>query len=99
VAGGDRFDLGGIDVLAAGDEHVLDPVDDREVTVLVTDSHVSGAEPASSVKAAAVASGFSEKPGVTLGPLISTSPDSPGSASDMSGRTTLTSAKKRLYGR
>src|SRR4029450_12815365 len=37
--------LGRVDVLAAGDDHVLHPVHDRDVTVVVDDGHVARAEP------------------------------------------------------
>src|SRR6185369_8775356 len=40
------FDLGRIDVLAAGDDHVLDAVVDVEVAVLVQVAGVAGAQPA-----------------------------------------------------
>ena len=43
VEGG--FDLGGIDVLAAGDEHVLQPVEDAAEALLVALDDVAGAEP------------------------------------------------------
>src|SRR5690606_124165 len=38
--------LGGVDVLAAGDDHVLGAVDDVGVAVLVDAGHVAAAEPA-----------------------------------------------------
>ena len=41
-----RLQLGGIDVLAAGDHHVLLAVDDPEIAVLVEPADVAGAEPA-----------------------------------------------------
>ena len=40
------LDLGGIDVLAAGDDHVLDPVDDIDEAVLVHIAAVAGVQPA-----------------------------------------------------
>src|SRR5699024_12581043 len=40
------FDLGGVDVLTAGDEHVLEPVDDEEEPILVEVADVTGVEPA-----------------------------------------------------
>ena len=40
------FHLGGVDVLASGDEHVLEPVDDEEETVGVEVPDVTGVEPA-----------------------------------------------------
>src|SRR5438132_1228374 len=43
VEGG--LDLGGIDVLAAGDEHVLQPVADPVEALLVALGDVAGAEP------------------------------------------------------
>ena len=42
----DVFDLDRGDVLSAGDDHVLGPVDDVDVAVLVDGGHVSGVEPA-----------------------------------------------------
>src|SRR5699024_11992584 len=41
-----RFELGGVDVLSAGDEHVLEPVDDEEEPVIVEVADVTGVEPA-----------------------------------------------------
>ena len=40
------LDLGRVDVLAAGDDHVLDAVDDVGPAVVVDPDHVAGAEPA-----------------------------------------------------
>ena len=40
------FDLAAVHVLAAGDDHVLHPVDDVEEALLVTAGHVAGVEPA-----------------------------------------------------
>ena len=40
------LDLGAGDVLAAGDDHVLEAVDDEEVAVLVAHADVAGVEPA-----------------------------------------------------
>ena len=40
------LDLGGGDVLAAADDHVLDAADDREPAVGVDGGEVAGAEPA-----------------------------------------------------
>src|SRR5437660_566882 len=40
------FDLGAGDVLAAGDDHVLQAVDNEQVAVLVTHADVAGVEPA-----------------------------------------------------
>ena len=40
------LDLGRVDVLSAGDEHVLHPVDDVEVALVVDDRDVAGAQPA-----------------------------------------------------
>src|SRR6266542_2505437 len=42
----DGLDLLGIDVLAAADDHVLDPVDDPQVAVGVEDADVAGVQPA-----------------------------------------------------
>ena len=39
------LDLLGVDVLAAADDHVLDPVDDSQVAVLVDDPDVAGVQP------------------------------------------------------
>ena len=44
------FDLGRGDVLAAPDDHVLQPVRDREEAVGVDDAHVAGAVPARRVE-------------------------------------------------
>ena len=41
-----RFDLGRVHVLAAGDDHVLDPVDDEQVAVGVDVAAVAGMQPA-----------------------------------------------------
>src|SRR3546814_19047827 len=38
--------LGGIDVLAAGDDHVLEAIDDEQVAAVVDVPHVAGAESA-----------------------------------------------------
>ena len=46
VRGQDVLDLGAVDVLAAGDDHVLLAVDDVEVAVLVLAHQVAGVEPA-----------------------------------------------------
>ncbi|MNO74353.1 hypothetical protein D3C76_653490 [compost metagenome] len=46
VAGDGGLDLGGIDVLAAGHDHVLDPVADVDETVLVHVAAVAGVHPA-----------------------------------------------------
>ena len=40
------LDLGRIDVLAAGDDHVLDPVDDEDESVFVHVAAVAGMHPA-----------------------------------------------------
>ena len=40
------LDLGTGDVLAAGDDHVLEPVDDEQVAVLVPNADVAGVKPA-----------------------------------------------------
>jgi len=40
------LDLGGVDVEAAGDDHLLEAVDDREEASLVHGHDVTGAEPA-----------------------------------------------------
>ncbi len=40
------LDLGGVDVLAAGHDHVLDPVVQEEVAVLAQPAGVTGPEPA-----------------------------------------------------
>src|SRR5699024_7245178 len=44
-ASDDRLDLLRVEVLTAADDHVLDPVDDGEVAVLVEGSDVAGVEP------------------------------------------------------
>ena len=41
-----RLDLRGRDVLAAADDHVLEPAGDREPAVVVDGAEVAGAEPA-----------------------------------------------------
>ena len=41
----DGLDLGRVDVLAAGDDHVLDPVDDAVVALVVALGDVAGAQP------------------------------------------------------
>ena len=41
-----RLDLGAVDVLAAAQHHVLDPVDDVDEAVLVDAARVAGVEPA-----------------------------------------------------
>ena len=46
VPGQDRLDLLGVDVLAAPDDHVLDPVDDRQVAIRVQHADVAGVQPA-----------------------------------------------------
>ena len=46
VLGQDLLDLGRVDVLPAGDDHVLEPVLDEEVAVVVDVPDVAGAEPA-----------------------------------------------------
>ena len=51
------LDLGARDVLAAGDDHVLEPVDDEEVAVVVEHADVAGVEPAAGGTPRAVASG------------------------------------------
>jgi hypothetical protein len=49
VVGVDRvLDLGAVDVLAAGDDHVLGPVDDFDVALVVHDAEVSGMKPSAS---------------------------------------------------
>ena len=58
-------------------KNVLLAVDDSEVAVLPQVAHVSGMEPAAGVKAAAVASGASKYPVMTLNPWTRTSPDPP----------------------
>lgn len=45
MAGQDGFDFGGVDVLSAGDDDVLDAVDDPGPAVLAGRDDVSGAEP------------------------------------------------------
>ena len=40
------LDLGAGDVLAAGDDHVLEPIDDVDVAVVVLHADVAGVEPA-----------------------------------------------------
>src|SRR5207302_5868003 len=42
----DAFDLGAGDVLAARHDHVLEPIDDEEVAVVVSDADVARVEPA-----------------------------------------------------
>ena len=39
------FDLTWVDVVAAVDDEVLDPVDDQEVSVFIQMSQIAGAEP------------------------------------------------------
>src|SRR5439155_14709203 len=46
VASQHALELGGVDVLAAGDDHVLDPVADVEEAVRVDVAGVTGVEPA-----------------------------------------------------
>ena len=40
------FHLGGVDVLAAGNDHVLGPIDDENVAVLIPSGHIAGPHPA-----------------------------------------------------
>ena len=40
------LDLAGVDVLATADDHVLGPVDEHQVTVLVEPADVTGVQPA-----------------------------------------------------
>ena len=40
------FDFGGINILAAGDDHVLHPVMDEEIAVLVEITRIAGMDPA-----------------------------------------------------
>jgi hypothetical protein len=42
----DGLDLLGIDVLAAADNRVLDPVDDSQVAVRIEDADIAGMQPA-----------------------------------------------------
>lgn len=70
------FDLRGIDVLAAADVHVLDPVDDPHPAVGRDGGHVTGVQPAAADRFC----GFlrpPQYPGVTLAPATCNSPASP----------------------
>src|SRR4029077_11820361 len=49
VAVQELFDLARIDVLAAADDHVLDPADDVDVTVRVHRGQVAGVHPAGGI--------------------------------------------------
>ena len=40
-----RLHFGGVDVLPAGDDHVLDPIDDVDKAVVVRVANVAGVEP------------------------------------------------------
>jgi hypothetical protein len=42
----DILHLGRVDVLAAGDDHIVDPVDEKQVAVLVEVARIAGKEPA-----------------------------------------------------
>ena len=46
VGGDDALDLGAVDVLAATDDHVLDPVEDIDEALVVGAAEVAGAQPA-----------------------------------------------------
>src|SRR5215212_7617468 len=84
------FDLGRIDVFAAGNIHVLPPIDDVVEAVFVHPRGVTGVEPAIG-KRSLVGVGLFQYPGVTFGPLTQSSPSSPTLASAPSGATMRTS--------
>ena len=56
----DLLDLGGEEILAAADDHVLEPADDAAVAALVHRREVARAQPAVGDSVSAVASGLSK---------------------------------------
>lgn len=55
----DLFDLAGIDVLAAGDDYILETVDDEEVPILVENADIAQRNHPSGQKAPLVSEGLS----------------------------------------
>jgi len=70
----DAFDFGGIDVLAAGNDHVLHPVSDVEEAVIVEVPDVTGVEPALRIDGRRGRVRATQYPFMTLGPRVHTSP-------------------------
>ena len=54
------FDFGGIDIFAAGNDHVLDAIDDIDVTILVHVFAIAGVHPAVDDSFFSVSSGRSQ---------------------------------------
>ena len=71
------LDLARIDVVAVADDHVLEPVDEEQVAVVVDVAEVAGREPAVAETGASSAPRRAQYPGITLEPRNWISPTSP----------------------